>query len=325
MIDEVKQIIQNTNFYKTKAFNPNVYKSLPTDILNFLNLLADNKQKQIWLVKNELCHPINYCKTCNKVIQPIFINLTKGFNDRAYCNPKCQMDDPLSHKKIRIAYKAKTGYDHPTLNPAAWELREERCLEKYGCKNHMQRPEVIQLREDLCFEKRGVSTHLKEQAIIDVIQEKLKPQRSENYQKSTITCQERYNVDHPSQVPEFFEKSNAYKWKDLILPSGKVIKYQGYENVAILELLKIFDETEITFSAKLMPRIRYFNIDKQKESIHFPDLFIPKENKFIEVKSTYTFSYSPYLMRAKQSVSKELGYLYEIWICSDKEVLEIMQ
>lgn len=43
---------------------------------------------------------------------------------------------------------------------------------------------------------------------------------------------------------------------------------------------------------------------------------IPSQNKFIEVKSTWTFQKPDVLM--KQCAAKELGYKYEIWVYDKK-------
>jgi hypothetical protein len=41
--------------------------------------------------------------------------------------------------------------------------------------------------------------------------------------------------------PEYLENmlKKSHKFKDYILPSGNVIKYQGYENFALDELIKM--------------------------------------------------------------------------------------
>jgi hypothetical protein len=66
------------------------------------------------------------------------------------------------------------------------------------------------------------------------------------------------------QNPKVFA-SQVYKRKKYTLPSGKIIKYQGYENVAITEKLKEHNESELIFDATDMPRIEYENTVKNRE------------------------------------------------------------
>ena len=101
-----------------------------------------------------------------------------------------------------------------------------------------------------------------------------------------------YGVDNIMKLEEYFQKrENSSKRKKIYkFPSGKEIKLQGYENLAIDDLLKIYKEEEIEVSTcGKVPKIPY---EFQKEDkIYYPDIFIPKENKIIEVKSCYTFLY----------------------------------
>jgi hypothetical protein len=50
--------------------------------------------------------------------------------------------------------------------------------------------------------------------------------------------------------------------------------------------------------------------------VHHGDIFIPKENRIIEVKSTWTFQKPDVLL--KQLAAKEMGYKYEIWVYDKK-------
>jgi hypothetical protein len=47
-------------------------------------------------------------------------------------------------------------------------------------------------------------------------------------------------------------------------------------------------------------------------------MFIPSENKIIEVKSTWTYSKDVDKNRAKWTATREKGYVCEIWIFNSK-------
>ncbi len=57
-----------------------------------------------------------------------------------------------------------------------------------------------------------------------------------------------------------------------------------------------------------------YNDINGKNRRHFVDIFIPSQNKCIEVKSTWTFKKQKDTIFLKQNAAKVLGYLYEIWI-----------
>ena len=44
------------------------------------------------------------------------------------------------------------------------------------------------------------------------------------------------------------------------------------------------------------------------------DIFIPSQNRCIEIKSTWTAKVNNHSIFLKQKAGKELGYLYEIWV-----------
>jgi hypothetical protein len=107
--------------------------------------------------------------------------------------------------------------------------------------------------------------------------------------------------------------NNSYKLKTYNFPSGKEIKYQGYENYALDELIKNYEETDIITGVKNVPIIWYNDTDGKKHR-HYVDIFIPSENKCIEVKSTWTFKKKKDNVLEKQTTAKEQGFNYEIWV-----------
>ena len=75
--------------------------------------------------------------------------------------------------------------------------------------------------------------------------------------------------------------------KTYTFPSGKEIQVQGYEPFALNELIQILSEDDIINGCSNVPTIAYAD-DEGKPHKHFPDIFIPSQNKCIEVKSTWT-------------------------------------
>jgi len=142
-------------------------------------------------------------------------------------------------------------------------------------------------------------------------------------EKSKQTNLRKYGVEYPSQNPSISEKCYK-KWKSFILPSGQSIKLQGYEPSALSLLLQTHQEKDLTTTRKNMPETWY--ILNQKRHRYFPDIFIKSENKFIEVKSEYTFKSKKEETFTKHNECLNNGYLHEIWIFNNKQKLvEVIQ
>ena len=111
---------------------------------------------------------------------------------------------------------------------------------------------------------------------------------------------------------------SCYRLKEYIMPSGKIIYYQGFEHFAIDDLLKDnIDETDIITCKTQVPILYYFDNNNKKRR-HFVDIFIPSKYLCIEVKSEYTASINSDIITLKQQHAQEMGYKYEIWIYDRK-------
>ena len=107
---------------------------------------------------------------------------------------------------------------------------------------------------------------------------------------------------------------NAYNKKQYLLPSGKLINMQGYENFMFDILLKDENicENDILTNRTDVPEI--WIIDKNgKRRRHYVDFYIKSQNRCIEVKSTFTNQEKNNVFE-KQKAAKDLGFIYEIWI-----------
>jgi hypothetical protein len=102
------------------------------------------------------------------------------------------------------------------------------------------------------------------------------------------------------------------------MPSGTIRKVQGYEGFALKELVKVYPEEDIKTYRRDIPSIPYY--DDGKKRVYHPDIWLPNENKLIEVKSlqTYIWHKNEVLLKKKaaQEQGKEQGFSYEIW-CFD--------
>jgi hypothetical protein len=143
------------------------------------------------------------------------------------------------------------------------------------------------------------------------------PEYKEKYRK---TCLEKYGTEHCMQsieVQERCEKS-GHAFKLYSLPSGKQIKIQGYEHLALDELLKTYAEHQIKTSRKDQPEI-WWTDAKGMRHRYFSDMYIPHLNRIIEVKSSWT--YRKGMIQGKLQLQKEAcerkGYTYTYMIYDD--------
>jgi hypothetical protein len=132
----------------------------------------------------------------------------------------------------------------------------------------------------------------------------------------------KYGVEYPNQNTDIMDKSSkaAYKLKEYIFPSRAIVKIQGYENFALDELIinEKIDESDIIIGAKNVPVI-WYNDETGKKHRHYVDIFIPSQNRCIEVKSIWTVEKKKDSIFLKQKAAKELGYKYSIWIYNNKK------
>jgi hypothetical protein len=140
--------------------------------------------------------------------------------------------------------------------------------------------------------------------------------------KTKKTCFEKYGCEHPFQNPEIMEKNikSSFSKKEYIFPSGRIDKIQGYENFALDELIinEEINETDIITGTTNVPEI-WYNDNEGKKHRHYVDIFIPSQNRCIEVKSEWTYNKQINSVSFKKQAAKDLGYKYEIWIYNSKK------
>lgn len=129
-------------------------------------------------------------------------------------------------------------------------------------------------------------------------------------EKTKQTNLERYGVEWSSQSPEMF--INQVRYKQFMLPSGKVINTQGYECIVIDSLLETYNEDDLLISCIETPTIDYVHENVKKR--FYPDIYIKSENKLIEVKSTYTFELHKEMNEVKKKAALDNGYNFEFVI-----------
>ena len=159
--------------------------------------------------------------------------------------------------------------------------------------------------------------------------------RSESYKK---TMMKKYGVINGFQLDYIKKKSKKtmilkyggenpqfcndikFKWKSYTFPSGKQVKYQGYENFGINLLLKEHNENDIIVDRKLIPKIKYEDFDGKIRK-YCSDMWIPKENLLVEIKSNYTYNLHKQNVHHKQKGVISCGYNFKLLVFNDDGTL----
>jgi len=213
---------------------------------------------------------------------------------------------------------------------------KETCQAKYGVDYHLQREdvhvEITKTMNDL-YGGRGFGSNEIRNKMYDSIEKKFgnrHPMHNEEIKKKLKdTCLLRYGVNSPMQVTEIFDKQmkSAFNFKEVTMPSGNIVKVQGYEPFAIKTLLDtnyteedlVIGNTEIE---NHIGKIKYLKNDKL--SRYYPDLYIPKESLIIEVKSEYTYQQNKKIneLKKKACLSAGLTFKFMIFTSVKKDLIE---
>lgn len=221
-------------------------------------------------------------------------------------------------KKAKKTFREKYGVDWGSKLESQKQKSCRTKLEKYGNEKYNNSSQATTSR---------LNRSTKEKILT----------RDKRYQ----TNLKKYGVENPLLRPECLSKSakNNSSGRDFVLPSGKIIGVRGYEDRALMELFKkynynevdiIFDDMKLKESS--VPVFEY--VDHRRHHLkYYPDIYIPKENKIIEVKSQWWWNgcgsekYHSRLVNnlRKRQVVIEKGYNYEVWIFDNKHTYRILK
>lgn len=296
-----------------------------------INILID--QKQIFLkeysatllqlsdtkmVNRTLCDFL--CECGNSVSIQYRLILKRG----AYCSPCCYKH---SYEK-RLITVNNESYDNPRIVYTLKKISERdnctilnfnkhlsyKSIINFKCKcgtNDSTLYRNIKIRGGIC---RTCCCKIGNNKRVNTFMEVYGTTHSSNtpeiIEKTRNTNMERYGTIYPSQSP--YVNCNTYKSKKYTTKSGKIHTIQGYENIALDELMNIYSEDNIIIGKSNVPKIKY--IFENKNKVYYPDIYIPTENKIIEVKSTWTYKVQVNRNVIKANACKEQGFNYEFWI-----------
>lgn len=226
---------------------------------------------------------------------------------------------PRYNQRLIVAFRCKCG----TETKKKFEM-----LNLYRCPycEKCSKKVCVQRRNDAWKEKYGVENIFQHQPTIDKINNGFQqkygdhPKRTKEVQeKWKTTCLEKYG-GHPNQNKEVQAKAEhtSFKHRDYTMPSGNIVKIQGYEDKALNELLEHFIEEEISVGRGNVPTIHY-TCKEGKNRIYFPDFYIEPTNTILEIKSKWTIQLQTCRLEEKAKAVIANGYHFEVWVYDGKK------
>lgn len=252
---------------------------------------------------------------------------------------------PEVKEKMKNTNIEKYGVPFTLMSEDVQNKSKETCLNKYGTLYAIQNEEIQDKRKKTMVEIYGVEVPAKSQQVLDKMKNTmlerhgveysfqsplmLEKRVKTNIEKYGFECPlsnsdvqnkikkqylEKYGVEYPMQRKDIQKKSllSCLKKKIYRMPDGKEYYVQGFEPYAINLLLKEYTHDEIMIDCNEMPCFPYFYDNKKK--MYFPDIFLQKENKVIEVKSTWTIKLNTDKILEKQKAVEDANYECVIWI-----------
>lgn len=216
----------------------------------------------------------NKCLHCGNNTK--FLSLSNGY--QKFCSLKCSNNNSKTKEKIKKCWNKNKIFQ-------AKNKREATNLKRYGNKIANINLEIKKKTKNTCIRRYGVEN----------------PMKLDRFKKKSFENR-RSNI-----------KMVSFKWKNIKLPSGKIVKVQGYEDKLISKLLMCLNENDIMIHKKV-PIIEYYDYDGIKRR-HFPDVFVPRLNWIFECKCNYTWNPNEITRKnniLKMKYAKLKGYKYNV-------------
>jgi hypothetical protein len=258
----------------------------------------------------------------------------------------------IIQEKTKQTNLANLGVEYPSQNENVKEKSKQTCLEKFGVEYSWQNEDVKNKIKETNLNKLGVEYPTQNEEVKNKIKNVINKKYGVDYpsqneiiklktketnllkygvectlqndtvkEKTKSTNLSKYGVEYPIQNPEIMEKhvKSSHSRKNYIFPSGRIEIVQGYEPFALNDLIinEKIEESNIIVGVKNVPEIKFNDCDG-KIHRYYVDIFIPSQNKCIEVKSLYTYNDNIKTNLLKQEAAIKLGYDFDFWIYDNK-------
>ena len=248
----------------------------------------------------------------NQLLSLWFRYMKSGINEIGICGYK------NCNNQNRIVNDSKTNRFKVSEGCCSEHSFKISMLENHGVENAMHLESSKEKIKETCLKNLGVENPMKS----ELVRNKLSKTMMENYGTDNIfknadliktKFKEKYGVENPSQIPEIMskKKSKSFSKKEFNWKTGEISIVQGYEDQVLFDLEnKGYKFEDIITDEKDVPEIFYEFEGKRRR--YYPDIFIPKENLIIEVKSDYTLNKEWEKNQVKFDATKNLGFNFKL-------------
>lgn len=241
-----------------------------------------------------------------------------------FCSFNCEICKKNSLSQLRKFINRKYFLLKPICNDCintkitnTPEWLKENSIAQKECKN---RPEIKE-NYSKKIKSKWAEPGYKENMSLKMKEKWTSDEYRKNIKKGNILI---YGFENATQNVDVFNKiqHNGFKLKEYIMPSGNIIKIQGYENLGLDLLLKTYKEEDLIIGNKNIEnkigKIFYFDINNKKHR-YYPDIYIDSINKIIEVKSIWTYNKEIEKNLLKQQICLNQSFKFEFFIFDKKE------
>lgn len=113
------------------------------------------------------------------------------------------------------------------------------------------------------------------------------------------------------------KSTDNYSSKEYVFPSGRTEKIQGYEDKALDDLLKTYEEDDIVVNKseirRLIGPIFYRDRDNVKRR-YVPDVYVKSSDLIVEAKSDWTYRVNQEVNELKKEACLRLGHRFSFMI-----------
>lgn len=329
---EILYVIINKNGFLTKNEILQFSIDFSINLKLFRKLLKENKIPFKNRDLENLLNAYNIKHINNKIQLNDFITLGK-WKTEAFKSSKMKIVFccEICNKKSELACRNIIQRNYFSLEPvcnkcinkkvtSSIDWLKSNSIAQKECKN---RPEVKENQSKKMIEVWKKDGYRENQS-----NKMLEKWEDESYRQNILNSVfEKYGVYSVMQNEKVFSKSqkNSFKFKEYIMPSGKIIKIQGYENKALDILLKNFKEEDLVIGNKNIQNIigKIFYTDSNcVVRRYFPDIYIISINKIIEVKSIWIYNKDKLKNDCKKEECLKRGFNFDFIIFLNKKTLE---
>lgn len=252
-----------------------------------LNMYSPSVSQRLYHIYNNK-EDVVFCEVCGK--PAIYKTFEKGYID--FCSMKCVQKSQTTKEKIKQSNISRYGVEHFSKTEEGKNISKKNG-KTYGFGTEYNKQKIN--------EKYGCTTNIS--------------QTDHWLNKVKKTMNDKYGVDNVAQLAR--SEGSGYKTKTHMLPSGKVLKLQGYEWCAIESLLNmgIREDDIITGRKEIENEIgqTWYYLDDKRHK-YFPDIYVKSINKIIEVKSKYTYKFKQETNAFKKQAILNKNINFEFWV-----------